>query len=93
LNASPEAAVGSGLALLQTGDQVRLDIPNRRLDMVIDDAELARRRAAHKPIELTHNTPWEELYRAHVGQLGEGGCLEFATHYRQTSETLPRDNH
>ncbi|MEM9043579.1 MAG: IlvD/Edd family dehydratase, partial [Pseudomonadota bacterium] len=46
LNASPEAAVGSGLALLQTGDQVRLDIPNRRLDMVIDDAELARRRAA-----------------------------------------------
>ncbi|MEM9735668.1 MAG: dihydroxy-acid dehydratase, partial [Pseudomonadota bacterium] len=93
LNASPEAAVGGGLALLQTGDRVRLDIPNRRLDMLVSADEITRRRAAHIPLEITNNTPWEELYRTHVGQLGDGGCLEFATHYQRTAETLPRDNH
>ncbi|MBY8976163.1 dihydroxy-acid dehydratase family protein [Rhodobacteraceae bacterium NNCM2] len=93
LNASPEAAAGGGLAILQTGDRVRLDIPARRLDMLLSEAEIAERRAAYAPPELVSNTPWEELYRANVGQLGEGGCLEFATHYRRTAETLPRDNH
>ncbi|MEM7668039.1 MAG: dihydroxy-acid dehydratase, partial [Pseudomonadota bacterium] len=93
LNASPEAAAGGGLAILQTGDRVRLDIPARRLDMLVSEDEIARRRAAYTAPELTNNTPWEELYRAHVGQLGEGGCLEFATHYRRTSSQLPRDNH
>ncbi|MEM6905314.1 MAG: dihydroxy-acid dehydratase, partial [Pseudomonadota bacterium] len=93
LNASPEAAVGGGLALLQTGDRVRLDIPNRKLDMLVSADEITRRRAAHIPLEITNNTPWEELYRIHVGQLGDGGCLEFATHYQRTAETLPRDNH
>ncbi|MEM8840867.1 MAG: IlvD/Edd family dehydratase [Pseudomonadota bacterium] len=93
LNASPEAAVGGGLALLQTGDRVRLDIPARRLDMLISDEELANRRADYKPPLIISNTPWEELYRAHVGQLGSGGCLEFATRYQRTAETLPRDNH
>ena len=93
LNASPEAAIGGGLALLQTGDTVRLDIPNRRLDMLISDEELAQRRAAYTPPELTHNTPWEEIYRTHTGQLGTGGCLDLATRYHRTSERLPRDNH
>ncbi|MEL6476414.1 MAG: IlvD/Edd family dehydratase [Pseudomonadota bacterium] len=93
LNASPEAAIGGGLALIQTGDTVRLDIPNRRLDMLVSEVEIAARRAAHTPPELTHNTPWEEIYRAHTGQLGTGGCLDLATKYRRTSERLPRDNH
>ncbi|MEM0924222.1 MAG: dihydroxy-acid dehydratase, partial [Pseudomonadota bacterium] len=93
LNASPEAAIGGGLALLKTGDRVRLDIPNRRLDMLVSDEEITRRRAGHAPPELTHNTPWEEIYRSHTGQLGTGGCLDLATKYRRTSETLPRDNH
>ena len=93
LNASPEAAVGGGLALLRTGDRVRLDIPNRRLDALVDDAEWAARRAAWRPAIAPHQTPWQELYRNHVGQLEGGGCLEFATGYRRVAETLPRDNH
>jgi len=93
LNASPEAAVGGGLALLKTGDKVRLDIPNRRLDALVDDAEWAARREAWTPPELENQTPWQELYRNNVGQLAEGGCLEFATNYHRTSRQLPRDNH
>ncbi len=93
LNASPEAAIGGGLALLETGDRVRLDIPNRRLDALVPDEEWAARRAAWSPPELDNQTPWQELYRAHVGQLAEGGCLEFATNYHRTSRRLPRDNH
>jgi dihydroxy-acid dehydratase len=93
LNASPEAAIGGGLALLQTGDQVRLDIPGRRLDAVVPDDEWAARRAAWTAPVLENQTPWQELYRSHVGQLAEGGCLEFATNYHRTSRQLPRDNH
>ncbi|MFQ5567575.1 MAG: dihydroxy-acid dehydratase, partial [Paracoccaceae bacterium] len=93
LNASPESVTGGGLALLETGDRVRLDIPGRRLDALVPDDEWAARRAAWTPPALEHQTPWQELYRAHVGQLAEGGCLEFATSYHRTSRHLPRDNH
>lgn len=93
LNASPEAAVGGGLALLKTGDRVRLDIPARRLDALVDPAEWAARRAAWRPEIAPSQTPWQELYRNHVGQLEGGGCLEFATGYRRVVEALPRDNH
>ncbi len=93
LNASPEAAVGGGLALLRTGDRVRLDIPNRRLDALVDEAEWVARRDAWTPEIPPHQTPWQEIYRAHVGQLADGGCLELATSYRRVAETLPRDNH
>jgi xylonate dehydratase len=93
LNASPEAAIGGGLALIETGDRVRLDLPNRRLDLIVDDAELARRRAAWRPPALQNQTPWQELYRRHVGQLSTGACLDFATAYQRVGETLPRNNH
>jgi dihydroxy-acid dehydratase len=93
LNASPEAAIGGGLALLRTGDRVRLDIPGRRLDAVVPDDEWAARRAAWTAPELDNQTPWQELYRRNVGQLADGGCLEFATNYHRTSRQLPRDNH
>jgi dihydroxy-acid dehydratase len=93
LNASPEAAVGGGLALLETGDRVRLNIPNRRLDALVPADEWAARRAAWTPPAIENETPWQEFYRAHVGQLAEGGCLEFATNYHRTSRQLPRDNH
>ncbi|ETX29313.1 IlvD/Edd family dehydratase [Roseivivax isoporae] len=93
LNASPEAAVGGGLALLQTGDRVRLDLNESRLDALVDEAEWEARRAAWTPPELHHQTPWQEIYRTHVGQLGEGGCLELATAYQRIARDLPRDNH
>jgi len=95
LNASPEAAVGGGLALLRTGDRVRIDLGRRRADMLISDEEYARRKAAWTAPELVNQTPWQELYRRHVTQLQEGGCLDFAINYQRIDAThgIPRDNH
>jgi dihydroxy-acid dehydratase len=93
LNASPEAAVGGGLALVKTGDRIRLDLNKRRLDMVVSKAELARRRRAWTKPALESRTPWQELYRAHVGQLETGGCLEFAVRYRAVARRTPRHSH
>jgi len=93
LNASPEAVVGGGLALLETGDRVRLDLNACRLDALVDDAAWQARRQAWTPPDLHHQTPWQEIYRANVGQLAEGGCLELATAYQRIRKDLPRDNH
>ena len=93
LNASPEAVVGGGLALLQTGDPVRLDLNAGTLDCAIPEAAWQARRDAWTPPELEHQTPWQELYRTHVGQLADGGCLELATAYQRIAKDLPRDNH
>ncbi|MEM1284708.1 MAG: IlvD/Edd family dehydratase [Pseudomonadota bacterium] len=93
LNASPEAVVGGGLALLQTGDRVRLDVENGTLNAVVSDEEWQARRDAWQEPELEHQTPWQEIYRTHVGQLAQGGCLELATAYQRIGRNLPRDNH
>jgi dihydroxy-acid dehydratase len=93
LNASPEAAVGGGLALLQTGDPVRLDLNAGTMDCIVDAAEWQARRDAWVAPELHHQTPWQELYRKTVGQLADGGCLELATAYQRIAGDLPRDNH
>ena len=95
LNASPEAAVGGGLALLKTGDRVRIDLKKRRADMLITDAELAKRRAKFKPNYPKSQTPWQELQRKHIGQLDSGACLDFAVNYQRIAQTMgiPRDNH
>lgn len=93
LNASPESVVGGGLAYLKTGDQVRLDFNNSTLNALVDDAEWQARIDAWTPPELVHQTPWQEIYRTHVGQLSEGGCLELATAYKKIGRDLPRDNH
>jgi dihydroxy-acid dehydratase len=95
LNASPESAVGGGLALLKTGDRVRIDLNARTADMLVSDEELARRRAAWTPSMPESQTPWQELQRRSVGQLSDGGCLDFAVSYQRIATTrgLPRDNH
>ena len=94
-SASPESVVGGGLALLRTGDRVRIDLNRRRADMLISDDELARRRAAWQPPTLVSQTPWQELQRRHVGQLQTGACLDFAVSYQRIDAThgIPRDNH
>ena len=95
LNVSPEAAVGGGLALLRTGDRIRIDLNTRRVDVLLPEGELeARRRAWTKP-DLQNKTPWEEIYRSMAGQLGRGGCLEPATLYLNVLETRgeSRNNH
>jgi len=95
LNVTPEAAVGGGLALLRTGDRIRVDLNTRRVDVLLEADELAARRAAWSPPKLDHKTPWEEIYRSMVGQLGTGACLEPATLYLDiiTTRGESRNNH
>jgi xylonate dehydratase len=93
LNASPEAVVGGGLALIRTGDPVRLDLNSGRLDATVAPEDWEARRAGWTPPEIVNQTPWQEIYRTHVGQLAQGGCLELATAYQRIAKDLPRDNH
>lgn len=99
LNASPEAAVGGGLALLRTGDRVRIDIRRCTADMLVPDDELAERRRS-LAVEggyacPAHQTPWQEIQRGLVGQLETGATLELAVKYQRIAQTspVPRDNH
>lgn len=95
LNASPEAAVGGGLALLRTGDRVRIDLGRRKADMLIEPEELARRRADWVPPGLVDQTPWQTLHRRHVTQLQDGACLDFAVSHQRVDAVhgVPRNNH
>jgi len=95
LNVSPEAAVGGGLALLKTGDRIRIDLNTRKVDVLLPEGELSSRRAAWRPAVLQNKTPWEEIYRSMVGQMGTGACLEPATLYLNIVETRgeSRNNH
>ena len=95
LNASPEAAVGSGLAVLRTGDRVRVDLKTRRVDLLISEDEFAERRAALETYIIPPSqTPWQELHRATVGQFEGGAVIEQAVKYQRIAEKgLPRDSH
>ncbi|MFD0577301.1 IlvD/Edd family dehydratase [Dactylosporangium darangshiense] len=95
LNASPEAAVGGNLAILRTGDRITLDIPAHRIDVELSDDEIAARWREHTPPELDNQTPWQELFRAHTGQMDTGSCLDFAVGYQDVVHTkgMPRDSH
>ncbi|MER8946460.1 IlvD/Edd family dehydratase [Mesorhizobium sp. M0185] len=99
LNASPEAAIGGGLALLKTGDRVRIDLRKGTADILVSDDEITRRRA-----ELQnnggyqypkHQTPWQEIQRGMVDQFSEGMVLKPAVKYQDVAHTsgVPRDNH
>jgi dihydroxy-acid dehydratase len=99
LNISPEAAVGGGLALLRTGDRLRVDLRQCRVDALLSDEELARRR-----VELEARggypypeaqTPWQAIQRTLTGQLGTGAILEGSETFQRIAQTrgLPRDNH
>ncbi|AZE56262.1 Xylonate dehydratase [Pseudomonas synxantha] len=95
LNMSPEAAVGGGLALLKTNDRLKVDLNTRTVNLLIDEAEMSRRRLEWTPNIPPSQTPWQELYRQLVGQLSTGGCLEPATlHLRVIARSgEPRHSH
>jgi len=93
LNASPESAVGGGLAYVRTGDRIRVDLNTGRCDMLIDDGELARRKAEGVPAVPPSQTPWQEIYRSTVGQLESGACMELAVKYRGVAADPARHNH
>jgi len=99
LNASPEAAANGGLALLRSGDRIRIDLNTGRADILIADAELTARRLALQngggfkfPAS---QTPWQEIQRAMVDQLADGMVLKPAVKYQRLAQTagVPRDNH
>ncbi|MFY8031549.1 MAG: dihydroxy-acid dehydratase, partial [Devosia sp.] len=99
LNASPEAAAGGNLAILRTGDRVRIDLNKGSADILISDEEIAVRRA---DLNLMggyqypkSQTPWQEIQRGIVDQLGDGGVLKPAVNYQRIAQThgIPRDNH
>lgn len=93
LNASPESAVGGGLAILQTGDRVLIDLNTRRVDVQLSDEELQKRWDAYEAPVLENQTPWQEIYRGTVGQLSTGACLEVATNYHGVAANMPRHSH
>jgi len=99
LNASPEAASMGGLALVETGDRVVLDLNEGRLDLLVPEDELARRRKAleaHGGYRYPDSqTPWQEIQRSIVGELETGAVLEPAVKYQRIAQTrgIPRDNH
>jgi dihydroxy-acid dehydratase len=99
LNASPEAAAGGGLAILKTGDRVRIDLNKGRADILISKEEYDRRRATlqknggfHYPAS---QTPWQEIQRGMVDQLADGMVLKPAVKYQRVAQNagVPRDNH
>ena len=93
LNASPEAAAGGNLAILETGDRVKVDLNNRRVDVLLNEAEIEQRKSrAHSP-QRKNESPWQEFYRRNVGQLDTGACLEFAVGYRDLRKVIPRHSH
>jgi dihydroxy-acid dehydratase len=93
LNASPEAPAGGNLGLLETGDQIVVDLVARRVDVQLSEEELAARRERYAPSIPPSHTPWEELYRAHVTQLADGAVLDLATKYRDVRKVVPRHSH
>ena len=99
LNASPEAATGGNLALLKTGDRVRIDLKKRTANMLVSAEELAKRRteldAAGGYKYPPSQTPWQEIQRAVIGELSEGMVLKPAVKYQKIHATfgVPRDNH
>ncbi len=99
LNASPEAAAMGGLALIRTGDRVRIDLAKGSANVLISDDELAERRRAMTEAGgyayPRSQTPWQEIQRATVGQMETGAILEGAEKYQRIAQTmgLPRDNH
>jgi len=98
LNASPEAAAGGGIALLQTGDIIRVDLKRREVNMLVDDIELTRRRTALEAAGgygiVDSQTPWQEIQRGIVGQFDGGAVLEPAVKYQRiAAKSMPRDSH
>ena len=98
LNASPEAADGGGLALLQTGDRVRIDLLKGRADMLVEDSELARRRteleAGGGYPSPPSQSPWQDIFRERVRPFAEGMVLDGATDFKGIAhKSVPRNNH
>ena len=93
LNASPESAVGGGLAWLRTGDIIKIDLNKYTADMLVNDKEIEKRKLDGIPSYPESQTPWQEIYRKNVGQIDKGAVLEDAVKFQNIKKDLPRNNH
>jgi dihydroxy-acid dehydratase len=98
LNASPEAAAGGGLALVKTGDRIRVDLNRGTVDMLVAEAELTARRAALEQqggyAFPASQTPWQEIQRGMIDQLADGMVLKPAVKYQRVAQkSIPRNSH
>ena len=95
LHVSPESAVGGDLAIVKTGDKMRIDLNKRRVDLLISKAEFNKRRKRKKIPKLDNQTPWQEISRSNVGQLEDGACIRSRGLYMDIAEKkgIPRNNH
>jgi dihydroxy-acid dehydratase len=97
VHASPEAAAAGGLALLRTGDRVRIDLNKGTANILISDIELSERKLALQAAGIKYpasQTPWQEIQRSMVEQLADGMVLTPAIKYQRVAQkSVPRDNH
>ena len=95
LNVSPESAVGGDLLILKTGDIIKIDLNNSRIDLLVSDEEIKKRKKNTKLPILKNQTPWQEISRKMVGQLETGSCLETETIFLDITNTkgMPRHSH
>jgi len=95
LNVSPESAVGGDLAIVKTGDKIKIDLNKSRVDLLISAAEFKRRRKKKKLPKLVNQTPWQEISRDTVGQLEDGACINSRGVYLDIvkKKGIPRNSH
>ena len=95
LHVSPESAVGGDLGIIKTGDQIKIDLNKRRVDLLIPQTEFKIRRKKRKLFKFNNQTPWQEIFRDTVGQLEDGACINSRGKFLKVSSTkgIPRDSH
>lgn len=93
LNVSPEPAAGGNLAIIETGDMLRIDLNTREVTLKVSDDIIKSRWENYEGKVPANQTPWQQLYRDTVGQLSTGGCMELAVDYQNCGAVIPRDNH
>ncbi len=94
LHAAPESAAGGGLSWLRTGDTIRIDLNTGRCDALVSEEEIERRKEEDGASSVPESqTPWQEIYRASIGQLDGGGVMEDALKYQRVASETPRHNH
>jgi len=95
LHVSPESAIGGDLGIVKTGDQIKIDLNKRRVDLLIPQTEFKIRRKKRKLFKFDNQTPWQEIFRDTVGQLEDGACINSRGKFLKVSSTkgIPRDSH
>jgi len=95
LNVSPEAAIGGGISILKNEDKIKVDLNNKRVDLLIDQKEIEKRLKESKYTYPDNQTPWQEISRKFTGQLSDGACLNLDQQYFNIVLTkgMPRDSH